>query len=61
MVKLIVFGYLVGSGSVPMEGSKFYHEYNFPTMEMCQNIEKWHHDSFPHIFKLNSYCAETTN
>jgi len=58
MFKLIVFGYLIGSSSGPMEQSKFYHEYKMPTMEPCKEIETWHHSSFKSIFLLRSMCVE---
>lgn len=58
MFKLITFGYLLGSSS-PMLNSKFYHEYNVPSMEMCRELEHWQHASFKHIHLLRTMCVET--
>jgi hypothetical protein len=56
MFKLIVFGYLVGG--MPVD-SKFYHEYTgFKTIQTCQEIATWSHNSFKHIHLLRTLCVE---
>lgn len=58
MFKLIVFGYLFGTGTTPMEKSRFYHEYKVSTLEQCEHLEKWQHDTFSSIFQLNTNCIK---